>query len=67
MANYDITLADTEKTEKPPDDDVVLPPEPAGRCSKSLQESISRLYDKVKGGIDLNSSIENRKDFRNPR
>eukprot|EP00058_Branchiostoma_floridae_P012848 XP_002598336.1 hypothetical protein BRAFLDRAFT_119182 [Branchiostoma floridae] len=48
------------------EDDIVLPPEPPGRCSKQMQEKISRLYDQMRGGRDLNQMIQRRKDFRNP-
>lgn len=46
--------------------EIQLPPEPNGRCSKSLQEKISELYEKKKQGKDMNASIQKRKDFRNP-
>jgi len=49
------------------EDDVMLPPEPPGRCSAQLQEKIARLYDKkMREGKDMNASIQRRKDFRNP-
>lgn len=44
-----------------------LPPEPVGRCSNKLQEEIRKLLEKKhEENIDLNTSIQNRKDFRNP-
>lgn len=46
--------------------EIQLPIEPGGRCSKSLQEKISELYEKKKLGRDMNASIQRRKDFRNP-
>ena len=45
---------------------VCLPPEPQGRCSNSLQDKIVTLLKKKAMGVDLNESIHNRKDFRNP-
>uniref|UniRef100_T1JGY9 SAP30-binding protein n=1 Tax=Strigamia maritima TaxID=126957 RepID=T1JGY9_STRMM len=49
------------------DFDVIMPPEPSGKCSPKLQEKIARLYEKkVKEGVDMNALIQNRKDFRNP-
>ncbi|XP_015929623.1 SAP30-binding protein isoform X2 [Parasteatoda tepidariorum] len=48
------------------EEDLQLPIEPIGRCSKSLQEKISDLYEKKKNGKDMNASIQKRKDFRNP-
>ncbi|CAH3189308.1 unnamed protein product [Porites evermanni] len=44
-----------------------LPPEPTGRCSNKLQEKIIDLLEKKhKKNLDLNTNIQNRKDFRNP-
>lgn len=51
-------------------DEIELPPEPQGKCSKALQEKITRLYDKMlNGGLNLNymnNNIKQRKNFRNP-
>jgi hypothetical protein len=48
-------------------DDVHLPPEPTGLCSPTLQNKISRLYEKmISSGLDMNQEIEQRKNFRNP-
>ena len=45
---------------------VVLPPEPATKCSKALQDKIiSLLQKKISSGSDLNSSMNQRKDLRN--
>ncbi|CAH0773742.1 unnamed protein product [Bemisia tabaci] len=55
------TLNDTK------DDDVQLPPEPPGRCSKELQDKINKYLDLMKTKrIDTNKMIQSRKDFRNP-
>ncbi|KAL9979596.1 hypothetical protein ACROYT_G017277 [Oculina patagonica] len=44
-----------------------LPPEPEGRCSNKLQEKILKLLEKKhRENLDLNTNIQNRKDFRNP-
>lgn len=44
-----------------------LPPEPTGRCSNKLQEKIIDLLEKKhRKNLDLNTNIQNRKDFRNP-
>lgn len=45
---------------------VELPPEPTERCSNKLQVKILKLYQKMQNGMDLNASIQRRKDFRNP-
>ncbi|KAG8192754.1 hypothetical protein JTE90_009774 [Oedothorax gibbosus] len=47
-------------------EEIQLPSEPLGRCSKSLQEKITELYEKKIEGKDMNASIQRRKDFRNP-
>ncbi len=46
----------------------LLPPEPAGgRCHPELQEKISNLYEKMRHkGMNMNQSIQQRKQFRNP-
>ncbi|XP_022189980.2 SAP30-binding protein [Nilaparvata lugens] len=47
--------------------DVQLPPEPTGRCSNELQDKIARLHEKMQNnGLDMNTIIQQRKDFRNP-
>ncbi|XP_031548791.1 SAP30-binding protein-like [Actinia tenebrosa] len=46
---------------------VVLPPEPTGRCSNSVQKRIvDSLENKKRNGIDFNAKIQKMKDFRNP-
>ena len=48
-------------------DELHLPPDPEGRCSKQLQDKIKRLFEKkIKEGENLNKAIQSRKDFRNP-
>ena len=47
--------------------DVILPPEPPAKCSKTLQNKIVNLLQKrASSGVDLNSSLQSRKDLRNP-
>lgn len=47
--------------------DVQLPPEPTGRCSNELQDKINKLNDKmVNSRLDMNRTIQQRKEFRNP-
>lgn len=43
-----------------------LPPEPTGRCSPRLIERVMKLNEKIVSGLDMNSLIQSRKDFRNP-
>jgi len=45
---------------------VRLPPEPQGRCSKSLQEKIAKMIEKKKGGMNVNDYVQRKKEFRNP-
>ena len=48
-------------------DQVKLPPEPEGRCSRSLQDKIARMLEKKKvGNLSLNEHVQRKKDFRNP-
>lgn len=45
----------------------LLPQEPIGRCPSDLQEKITRLYESmIIRKIDMNFSIQQRKQFRNP-
>ena len=45
----------------------LLPPEPTGKCSVELQEKITRQYESMlQKNIDMNISIQKRKQFRNP-
>ena len=47
--------------------DIVIPPEPLVKCSKILQSRIITLLQKKAGsGVDMNSSLQQRKDLRNP-
>jgi hypothetical protein len=48
-------------------DEIQLPLEPPGRCSRHLQEKINAFYEKMHKGQNLNKTIQRRKDFRNPR
>ncbi|XP_041366491.1 SAP30-binding protein-like isoform X2 [Gigantopelta aegis] len=48
-------------------DEIEIPPEPPGKCSPAVQEKILKNYEKMKkGNLNLNISIQRRKDFRNP-
>ena len=48
-------------------DDVKLPPEPEGRCSRSLQDKIIKMLEKKhRGKLSLNEHVQKKKDFRNP-
>lgn len=45
--------------------DVELPPSPPGNCSRSLQEKVTKMYER-KSQTSLNTSIQQQKQFRNP-
>ncbi|KAF4802237.1 hypothetical protein TURU_028217 [Turdus rufiventris] len=48
-------------------DEIKIPPEPPGRCSKQLQDKIEKLYErKMKEGMDMKYIIQKKKAFRNP-
>jgi len=45
----------------------LLPPEPKGACSAKLQSKFNKLHeDKLRGKVNMNEYIQNRKMFRNP-
>lgn len=45
----------------------LIPPQPPGKCSNSLQRKIEQLVEKRRlRRIDMNNSVQSRKDFRNP-
>lgn len=51
-----------------PASDIELPPEPKGRCSPTVQNKISDMDKRVKRDrrININRSIQEKKEFRNP-
>lgn len=54
-------------TNSPKPQSVSLPPEPEGRCSKSLQEKIANMIEKKKhGNLNMSEYIQKNKEFRNP-
>lgn len=66
--DHDIVMSDEEIDRRSDvDEEDILPSEPHGRCSKELQDKITRLHEKMeKEGMDMNFLIQKRKDFRNP-
>lgn len=46
--------------------EIVIPPEPPGRCSESVLAKMERLKEKKIMGMDMVQLIQRRKDFRNP-
>lgn len=48
-------------------EDIKIPPEPPGNCSRLLQNKIEDMYDRMRReGLDLNKVIQKKKSFRNP-
>lgn len=48
-------------------DGVSIPPEPAGKCPKELQDIIAKFYSRMLNeGVDMNRIIQDKKMFRNP-
>ncbi|XP_072312630.1 SAP30-binding protein isoform X2 [Eucyclogobius newberryi] len=57
----------SEKVRNMSPDDILVPPQPPGRCSSQLQEKIHKLYErKFHGDFDTNNHIQKKKEFRNP-
>lgn len=54
------------ETTKENSDGVRLPPEPEGRCSKSLQEKVAKMMAKKNSGMNVNEYVQRKKEFRNP-
>ncbi|XP_023940859.1 SAP30-binding protein-like [Bicyclus anynana] len=49
------------------DSGVEIPPEPPGKCSQELQDTIAKYHHRmVTEGLDLNKLIQEKKSFRNP-
>ncbi|KAL4704150.1 hypothetical protein ACJJTC_012966 [Scirpophaga incertulas] len=48
-------------------DGITIPPEPAGKCPKELQDTIAKFYSRmINEGLDMNKIIQEKKNFRNP-
>lgn len=48
-------------------DEIELPAEPPGKCSRILQEKITKLYERMRReGLNLTASIQRKTNFRNP-
>jgi len=47
-------------------DDVELPPDSTGRISPRILEKVAKLHERMESGLDMNATIQNRKEFRNP-
>ncbi|XP_074660328.1 SAP30-binding protein-like isoform X2 [Tubulanus polymorphus] len=65
--NADLSSSLSRSVKNMKADDIEIPPEPPGKCSRHLQEKISKFYEKMKHtGQNLNHTIQKRTDFRNP-
>lgn len=59
--------ASVPKVTQQDSNNIQLPLEPTGRCSKELQDKIAELYMRMKQqGFDTNREIQNLTSFRNP-
>merc|ERR1712080_730291 len=59
--------SENSRLNSPRPDSITLPPEPEGRCSKSLQEKIAKMIEKKNNGdMNVNEYVQKKKEFRNP-
>uniref|UniRef100_A0A914L792 Uncharacterized protein n=1 Tax=Meloidogyne incognita TaxID=6306 RepID=A0A914L792_MELIC len=45
---------------------VRVPPSPTGECSPTLLCKFTRFFERKEDGLDINTMIKERRDFRNP-
>ncbi|KAL5006221.1 hypothetical protein ScPMuIL_015027 [Solemya velum] len=65
--NVEIASSLSRSVQNKSADEIEIPSEPPGKCSKHLQEKIAKLYEKTKReGSNLIASIQRKKEFRNP-
>lgn len=48
------------------EEEVKLPPSPAEKCSQEAEERFRTYFARKAAGVDLNMTIQNRQDFKNP-
>lgn len=70
MRRLSMEVDNDEVARSEPDDALdgaSIPPEPAAKCPRELQENITKFYNKmINEGLDMNKIIQDRKNFRNP-
>ncbi|KAK6031416.1 hypothetical protein OSTOST_02433 [Ostertagia ostertagi] len=50
----------------PPHQDVAIPPAPTAECDPELVQIFYKHFERKAAGIDVNISVQERKDFQNP-
>ncbi|KJH52310.1 HCNGP-like protein [Dictyocaulus viviparus] len=57
---------DNKRIETPPHQDVTIPPAPIEECDPELVQIFYKHFERKAAGIDVNISVQERKDFQNP-
>lgn len=58
--------ADTKRMDTPPHQEVSIPPPPTTECDPELIQIFYKHFERKAAGIDVNISVQERKDFQNP-
>ncbi|PIO60662.1 HCNGP-like protein [Teladorsagia circumcincta] len=58
--------ADSKPMDTPPHQDVSIPPAPTTECDPELVQIFYKHFERKAAGIDVNISVQERKDFQNP-
>ncbi|KIH52770.1 HCNGP-like protein, partial [Ancylostoma duodenale] len=54
------------RVDTPPHQEVTIPPAPTTECDPELVEIFYKHFERKAAGIDVNVSVQERKDFQNP-
>ncbi|KAJ1351543.1 hypothetical protein KIN20_007576 [Parelaphostrongylus tenuis] len=57
---------ENKRVETPPHQDVTIPPAPTAECDPDLVQIFYKHFERKAAGIDVNISVQERKDFQNP-
>ncbi|KAK6018539.1 HCNGP-like protein [Ostertagia ostertagi] len=57
---------DAKPMDTPPHQDVAIPPAPTAECDPELVQIFYKHFERKAAGIDVNISVQERKDFQNP-
>ncbi|KIH58101.1 HCNGP-like protein [Ancylostoma duodenale] len=57
---------DPKRVDTPPHQEVTIPPAPTTECDPELIEIFYKHFERKAAGIDVNVSVQERKDFQNP-
>lgn len=58
--------ADPKRIDTPPHQDVTIPQAPVAECDAELVQIFYKHFERKAAGIDVNVSVQERKDFQNP-